>query len=73
MAAHRPNRSTETSILIRMSHAQKAAIEAATAKVAAELPAGARLPAYAFVLTAALERARSLGVNVPEKAGRSTK
>lgn len=65
-----PRRSTETSILIRMSRAEKRALEMAAEKAAEDLPSGARLPTYAFVLSAALDRAREMGITVDEKRGR---
>jgi len=74
MAAKRPppNRSTTASIFIRCQPEEKAALEAAAAKQAAELP-GARLPVHRFVLVAALEKAKGLGfepVAATEKRGK---
>jgi hypothetical protein len=66
----RPKRSTETSMLIRMSRAEKEAIEAAALDAAKNLPDGARLPTYAFALATLLERAKAMG-HVPKERGKA--
>ena len=68
--ARKPNRSTDTSILVRCTEAEKSAIERAAERAEEDLPGGARLPVYAFVLSAALDRAKALGFTPEEKRPR---
>jgi hypothetical protein len=55
----------EAVVFVYCSPAQKEALEAAAAKLVAQIP-GANLPTYRFVLQAALKAARELGIKVED-------